>query len=533
MAEQSVDLGRGDSGTQPEEWMGLFFALMDVLPDAVVFKDAEGRYVHVNRVVAQRLGLSSPAAAAGRTDLELHGGERARLAREDETEAIATGRPVLGRHEKEAWPDGSESWVAVTTLPVYDAGRRLLGTLRVSRDTTAHRTTEKERDRIFNMLQTQKNESLGVLAGGIAHDFNNLLMGVLGNIDLALLELPSTSPVRDFLHDAAKSGRRAADLCRQMLAYAGKGRFVLQTVDLRELVGEMKHILELSISKKTVLQYDFADQVPAVEVDAAQIRQVLMNLVLNASEAIGDRGGIVSIAVGAKKCDAAHLASSCGHEDPRHGTYAFLEVRDTGCGMDEDTKARMFEPFFTRKFMGRGLGLSAVQGIVRSHRGAIEVRSEPGAGATLRVLLPATDLAGERRATGMETAGRTGAGIILFADDEEAARVVGARMLGRMGYRVIMAADGAEAVDLFRQAETLRGERLVCVILDLTMPRMDGEEAFREIRRIRADVPVILSSGYDEKDVTERFAGKGLSGFVQKPYEVKDLAARLQGVLGT
>jgi PAS domain S-box-containing protein len=245
MAEQSVDLGRGDSGTQPEEWMGLFFALMDVLPDAVVFKDAEGRYVHVNRVVAQRLGLSSPAAAAGRTDLELHGGERARLAREDETEAIATGRPVLGRHEKEAWPDGSESWVAVTTLPVYDAGRRLLGTLRVSRDTTAHRTTEKERDRIFNMLQTQKNESLGVLAGGIAHDFNNLLMGVLGNIDLALLELPSTSPVRDFLHDAAKSGRRAADLCRQMLAYAGKGLsgFVQKPYEVKDLGDRLQGVL--------------------------------------------------------------------------------------------------------------------------------------------------------------------------------------------------------------------------------------------------------------------------------------------------
>ncbi len=379
--------------------------------------------------------------------------------------------------------------------------------------------------------QAQKLESLGVLAGGIAHDFNNLLVGILGNADLALLDLPPESPARQSVRDIEVAARRATELVRQMLAYSGKGRFVVEPLDLGLVVEEMLHLLEASVSKKAHLRLDLAPGLPRVEGDATQLRQVLMNLILNASDAIGDRSGVVSVRTGAMRCDRAYLDGSFMASDAPAGPYVFVEVSDTGVGMERATIERIFDPFFSTKFTGRGLGLAAVLGIVRSHRGAIKVRSELGRGTTVRVLLPP---AADERVAGSALQGETAraptarAGVVLLVDDEETVRAVGRAMLARLGFEVVAARDGREAVEVFASDP----RRFACVLLDLTMPRMDGDECFRRLRELRPEVRVVLSSGYNEQELLARFAGKGLAGFIQKPYHIDELAAALDRVLG-
>jgi len=313
-----------------------------------------------------------------------------------------------------------------------------------------------------------------------------------------------------------------------MLAYAGKGRFVVQALDLNAVIREMTHLLDVSISKKVALRYRLADNLPAVEADASQMRQVIMNLITNASEAIGERSGVISITTAAMECDREYLSEMPYAEGLEPGPYVSVEVADTGCGMDEATKARIFDPFFTTKFTGRGLGLAAVLGIVRGHRGAVKVYSEPGQGSTFKVLLPASAQPAQEESARAGTGGWKGSGKALLVDDEETVRVVGQRMLERLGFEVVCAGNGAEALAIFRE----RPGDFVCVILDLTMPHMDGEETFRELRRVRPDVCVVLSSGYNEQEVTQRFAGKGLAGFIQKPYQIDALAQALRKALG-
>ncbi len=398
------------------------------------------------------------------------------------------------------------------------------------RDIGERKKAEEERRTIDAQIQqTQKLESLGVLAGGIAHDFNNLLMAILGNIDLALLDMSPASPSRSNLQEAAKASQRAADLCRQMLAYSGKGRFISEILNLNDVVEDMKHMLEVSVSKKAMVRYHFAPGLPAIEADATQMRQIIMNLVINASDAINEKSGIISISTGAMECDREFLAGSWLNEDLPAGTYVYIEVADTGCGMDMAMLPKIFDPFFTTKFTGRGLGLAAVLGIVRSHKGAIRLFSERGRGTTFKILFPAVEASAEPQpgGRGIEEGWR-GSGTVLLVDDEETIRSLGKRMLERFGLTVLTASNGREALDIFRE----RSADIACVILDLTMPHMDGEEAFHELRKIRNDVPVIMSSGYNEQEITHRFTGKGPDGFMQKPYKMDILAGKLKEILG-
>ncbi len=396
-------------------------------------------------------------------------------------------------------------------------------------DISDRKRAEKEKIDLERQIQhVQKLESLGVLAGGIAHDFNNLLMGILGNADLALLELPLTSPARQHIAAIEEASRRAAELCRQMLAYSGKGRFVIQKLDLSELVREMIQMLQVSISKKAVLKFNLAENLPPVEADATQLRQVIMNLVINASEAIGSKSGVISITTGAMECDRKYLTETYVDEGLPEGLYVYMEVADTGCGMDEDTKARIFDPFFTTKFTGRGLGMAAVLGIVRGHGGSIKVYSEPGRGSTIKVLFPAAEgLPDEIEHQNDSTGEWRGSGTVLLVDDEDTVLAVGKQMLEHIGFSVITVKDGLEALKVFKQ----KSKEIQCIILDLTMPRMDGEQAFRELRRINPDTPVIMSSGYNEQEVTQRFSGKKLTGFIQKPYNLNELKEILQKAL--
>jgi CheY-like chemotaxis protein len=374
------------------------------------------------------------------------------------------------------------------------------------------------------VLHSQKLESLGVLAGGVAHDFNNLLTGVLGSASLALELLPENEPVCQLIKHIERAGHHAADLTRQMLAYSGRGCFEVVAVNLPKLVQDMAELLKASISKKVALEFNLAKDPPLIEADATQLRQLVMNLVMNAAEAIGDTAGSVTVRTGVVDADRAVLAAVLHEEDATEGLYVFVEVADTGCGMDAEIQAKMFDPFFTTKFTGRGLGLAAVQGIVRGHRGALQVRSTPGQGTCFRVLFPASKqppvhhVAEEPiSATPYQT------GTVLVVDDEDLVRSVSRQILERAGFKVLTADGGRAALEAFREHH----EQIDAVLLDLTMPDLGGEEVYREMRGIRPTVPVVILSGYNEEHVTERFAGIGPVEFLAKPYQDADLSAKV------
>ena len=401
----------------------------------------------------------------------------------------------------------------------------------VVRDITGRREEERKRLELEARIQhTQKLESLGVLAGGIAHDFNNILMTILGNADLALMSLPDSSPARSFLGEVVSAASTASDLARQMLAYSGRSDFEIRPLDLNEIVRDMTHMLEVSISKKVVLKLRLAEELPVVMADSAQIGQIIMNLITNASEAVGNKSGYISLTTGAMYCDSEYLSTTEFTGELSDDLYVYLEVADTGCGMDETVRSQVFEPFFTTKYTGRGLGLSSVLGIVRGHGGAVKVYSEPGQGTTFKVLLPACPDGGPLQGTPSQDhfgEGWKGSGLVLFADDEDTVLAVGRRMLEHMGFGVLTAEDGREALAVFRK----RRDDLVLVILDMTMPHLGGDEVYREIRRMDCDIPVIVSSGFSRKDVMHRFAGKRIDGFIQKPYRAEDLSKVIRNVL--
>ncbi|MBI1387514.1 MAG: response regulator, partial [bacterium] len=396
-------------------------------------------------------------------------------------------------------------------------------------DITKLKNAEDDRRKIeTKMLHAQKLESLGVLSGGIAHDFNNILMSILGNAGLALAETSSASPVMPYLRDIETAARRASGLTQQLLAYSGKGRFVVETLDLNEVVREMTHMLEVTISKKVKLTCNLSGENATIHADATQIRQIIMNLITNASEAIGEKSGVVCITTGVQTCDRDYLNQTFMGEEMTEGDYVNIEISDNGCGMSEETMHKMFDPFFTTKFTGRGLGMAAVQGIVRGHRGGIKVYSELGKGTTIKLLFPAVEAAAAKKHENSNANGGAPlTGCVLVVDDEESLRNVGSNMLKALGFTVLTANDGEEAIGVLQEH---KGE-ITCVLLDLTMPRMDGEETFRELRRIHKEIPVIMTSGYNEQEITQRFVGKGLSGFIQKPFSLRDLEKKMRQLL--
>jgi len=427
-------------------------------------------------------------------------------------------------------PRGGPSFpVTLTTGRIRDPKGHLVGLRWLLRDSTERVRTEVARRQWEAQLQhTQRLESLGVLAGGIAHDFNNLLTGVLGSAELALLRMPQDAPARPEVEQIVMAAHRAADLTGQMLAYSGRGTFRVQPVLLSALIREMEPLLRASLRKTCALEFHLGESLPAVEADATQLRQVLLNLVLNAGEAIGDAAGVITVRLAVRECDRAYLAGGVLDTKIPEGPYVALEVTDTGCGMSGETQARMFEPFFTTKFTGRGLGLAAVLGIVRGHHGTIRVTSEPGRGTQIEVLFPPTTrpVIAPPPPAPVPPAWR-GEGTILVVDDEAHIRAGAAQALEHAGFTVLTAADGREAVAVFRQhAEAVRA-----VLLDLTMPNMDGAATARELRQIRPDVRVVLTSGYTAEEATRQFTDRDLVGFLQKPYGLKDLIAAVRGAL--
>ncbi len=498
-------------------------ALLVAMPDLMFVVTREGVFNDFWANQPEMLALP-PESVVGSSIYDLPLGDDD-LGRMGEAIELALDEGTVSTVEYSLDLDGEERYYEARFAPY--GGDEVVS---IIRDLTAGKRAERERRLLEAQVQhTQKLESLGVLAGGIAHDFNNILMAILGNADLTLQELPLTSPVRHQVKEIETAAGRAADLARQMLAYSGRGSFQVQPMDLNGIITELTHMLEVSISKKAVMKLRLAEYLPKVMADATQIRQVLMNLITNASEALEERSGIIAIATGAMDCDETYLDGAEIRQDLEPGTYVYMEVADTGTGMDAETRKKLFDPFFTTKFTGRGLGLSAVLGIVRGHGGTIKVYSEPGSGSTFKVLFPALPGDGSPEEEGRPEPEDTwrGSGRILLADDEETVLAVGRRMLQKAGFEVEVARDGREALDIFRREP----DCFDLVVLDLTMPQLSGEEVFREMRRIRPGVSVVVSSGYNEQEVRDRFAGKGLRGFIQKPYRTSELVGVIRGVV--
>jgi len=428
--------------------------------------------------------------------------------------------------------DGEERRLLANAAPVFDSEGKIVAGVVVFSDVTEIKQAEEERRKLeIQMQHAQKLESLGVLAGGIAHDFNNLLVGVLGNADLALMKQPEASPSRRSVEEIKKAAVRASELTNQLLAYSGKGHMQIQPVALNQLVEEMAHLLEVSISKKIRRHFDFVEGLPAIEADPVQMSQVVMNFITNAAEAIGEKEGVIHVSTGIQGVDRAFLAETYMSEDLPQGRYVWLEVADTGCGMDEETREKIFDPFFTTKFTGRGLGLASVLGIVRSHKGAIEVRTKEGEGTSVKVLFKCSEVAAAEAALSKGASplqdGWKGEGTILIVDDEESVRQVASMMLQATGFSIKTASDGFEGIEIFRRHK----DEISLVLLDVTMPRIDGDEAFLAMLRIREDAKVVLWSGYDEKDAVSRCMDGKMAGYVQKPFDYLTLIGTVRQAL--
>jgi two-component system cell cycle sensor histidine kinase/response regulator CckA len=506
-------------------------ALLDNIPHMAWMKNTRGAFLAVNEAFVRACGYER-LDILGKTDRDVWPIEHAERYMADDLRVMASGAKFFV--EETIHEGGDIKWFETFKTPVHDSTGGIIGTVGLARDITERKHAEEQRRRLERRMQeTQKLESLGVLAGGIAHDFNNLLVGVLANAELVLDGLRRGEDRERSLErvtDIKNAAMHAAGLTNQMLAYSGRGRFDVRPISINEMIHGMGHLLVASISKKARVQYELDASLPAVQADVAQIRQVIMNLITNASDALEERTGTIRVSTGTQVVsDSVHHLY--GPTPLARGTYVYFEVADDGCGMTEEACERLFEPFFTTKFTGRGLGLSTVQGIVRGHGGGITLRSKPGEGTTIKVLLPC---AAERvavlephRAQPRPRAEWTGSGLVLLVDDDEQVRVVTDLLLRSLGFDVLAIATGREAlIEFDRRASEIR-----LIMLDLTMPDVSGDQVLSELRQRRADVPVLLCSGYSEDDASRRIGRQGIAGFLQKPYTLDLLKARLQDVL--
>jgi len=445
---------------------------------------------------------------------------------------LVSGEILRGQEDYFVHKDGHLVPVTCSTAPIYTDGK-IAGAALVVRDVSEQkRTDEEQREQEEALRQAQKLESIGVLAGGIAHDFNNLLTGIMGNAGMARRAVLAgrSEHAANMLQDVLKASERAADLTRQLLAYAGKGQFVIQPVDLCKLVIEVSTLIRASISKKITLVMDVPDECPAIEGDRTQLQQLVMNLVINGGEAIGDEAGALTVRLRTEHFTERRERTRTEGFPIFPGEYVRIDVIDSGSGMDGETRDRIFEPFFTTKFLGRGLGLSAALGIVRGHRGAIGVRSDPGRGTTFTVLLPV--MRDPRRAPRHSQEvypdyDHQGVGTILVVDDEPAVRDLAQSILQEAGYTVELAEDGVRAVERL----PVLGESVSLVLLDLTMPRLGGAETALELRRILPNVPIVAMSGYGDIEVMERFSGAQIDDYLPKPFSPEQLTAKVRDVL--
>jgi PAS domain S-box-containing protein len=494
-----------------------FAELVESSGDAIMSVNTEGVIESWNSGAVHLYGYTS-AEAIGRSIYMLLPQDR-----QDEESALLErmrrGERLEHFETTRVTKEGKHIRVSLSISPIRDAAGEIVGVSGIARDVTARIELEEQ------LRQSQKLESLGVLAGGVAHDFNNLLVAIMGNASLAMERLPALHPIRPLLQEAVQASERAAHLTRQLLAYAGRGRYIVEPVDLSELARESLELLRSSLPQRVEWHLELAADLPAVEADVAQMHQMVMNLVTNAAESLGENGGWVQIRTGVETVEIPKAGAILAPDRIRPGDYVWLEVRDNGCGMDEGTRARIFDPFFTTKFTGRGLGLSAVSGIVRGHAGMLDVESAPGQGSRFKFWLPAIQ-ARKPAAPRDAVNALNGCGTVLFVDDEDVVRRTAKAALERYGYTVALAEDAEQAV---RQFDLIKSEVLL-VILDMGLPGAEGPDLVRRLHAIRPRVPIVLSSGFNEVEAARQFQGQGVAGFLQKPYTAVQLAEKVKAV---
>jgi len=452
------------------------------------------------------------------------------------TEKVQTGK--IDPHNyartieiKQYHKNGTIIPVEVTAGLMIDGRGRPRGVLGISRDLSERKKVEREQREMERRLQQgHKMESLGTMAGSIAHNFNNLLMVVLGNLEIAKEDLPDDAPAANNIQRAINASQRAADLSSMMLTYVGQLKKESFPVDLSQLVTAELEKLDESKMAPLTLKLDLTDPMPLVAADTDQMRQMISGFITNAIEALEGEKGSVCISTGTMQCDSGYLSTTYLREDLPEGMYAYVSVADTGCGMDGETLGKVFDPFFSTKFTGRGLGMAAVMGIIRSHSGAVKVESEKGKGSTFTALFPIQGVSLSRATTKpVEEESTPDEKTVLLVDDEDMVTEIGCQFLERLGYRVETASSGQEAVDLLNRTPH---QSIDCILLDLTMPGMDGLETMRQIKKIRPDQKVIIVSGYTRQQIEDRFANVAPpDGFIHKPFEMKALKETLYSVM--
>jgi len=493
--------------------------VMDNIPQFIFWKDRHSVYLGCNSNFARVAGISDPADIVGKTDYDLAWQkEEADFFRECDQRVMEGNRPDYHIIEPQLLADGKHAWLDTNKIPLRDLSGKVVGILGTYEDITERKEIEKRKSELEARIQRgQKLESLGILAGGVAHDFNNLLVGILGNAGLALMDLPPDSPARMSIEYIETAAQRAAELAREMLAFSGKRKFVVQPLDLSKLVEEMAHLLKTYISQKVVLKFHMDANLPPIPGDATQIRQVVMNMIANASDAIGDNQGVITVSTGMLEANLDYLSEMYLHEDLPEGPYAYIEVSDTGCGIDSKILANIFDPTATTKSAGQGLGLASVLGIVRSHHGAVKVDTIKDNGTTFRILMPWKPQLEETThpSTAKVPADWCGQGTVLVVDDEETVLTLAQMSLKKFGYTAIVVNNGPEAIEIFREKQ----QEIIAVVLDQTMPQMDGIEVGRILKEISPSVPILLSTGYCEQDLNIESSELELAGYIHKPYK--------------
>ncbi len=495
-------------------------------PNMIFLKDLEGRYLSVNPRFCQVLGQKREDVL-GRTDEELNfPPEEVAAYREIDERVIREGRAFTCENTSVAGPVTVSS--LVHKFPLFDEHGAIRGVCGIATDITDLKRLETEQRAVERkMLEAQRLESLGVLAGGVAHDFNNLLTGVLGNTSLALADVEPGSPLEELLKDVRSAGLRAAELCSQLLDYTGKNRREAQAADLNRLIEELLPLLRHTVSKNTRLRLDQAANLPAIRVDPSQLRQVIMNLVINGSEALGERAGDVVIATSTSSQDLVWEHEALIRAEVLTPPFVLMRVTDNGQGMDEATRQRVLDPFFTTKFTGRGLGLAAVGGIVRAHGGAMRLLSQPGVGTTFELALPATADIAMETTSAAPAADWTGTGRVLVIDDEETLRRVASRALEHLGFEVDQAADGQTGWEMV----VAQPQRYAAVLLDMTMPGWGGRQVWGLLHELRPELPVILMSGYSSMLEVGNWTGERPAGVLAKPFTLEQLRQVFRTVL--
>jgi PAS domain S-box-containing protein len=511
-----------------ERWLA---TTLRSIGDGVIATDSEGRITFIN-AMAEALSGWMRGEAVGRHLSEVFAittqtgpDETFELLHRAMTEGVVI---TLGEGRCLRTRDGRLIPVDDSLAPIRDDRGFVTGCIVIFRDNTTHREAEKERRRLeAKMQEAQRLESLGVMASGIAHDFNNLLVSVTCTASLGRLQSAGNPLLSNCFSDIESAGQRAAQLCQQMLTYAGQGQVKMEELKLSDFTRETVRLLQVTIHKSTTLELDLAEGLRPIMADHSQLQQVIMNLVINGSEALDGKSGNLTVRTGSIQATKNFLSACQVGDDLKEGEYVVLEVTDTGHGMTPEVLARIFDPFFTTKFTGRGLGLAAISGIVRAHGGALWVESKPGEGTTFQALFPPVAApAGESPSVAIDPHWR-GSGLALLVDDEIAVRRAGSAALRHLGFEVEVAEDGVEALQKLSESE----KRYSVMLLDLTMPKLDGHAVYEVIRASHPLLPVLLMSGYASEQASRLFKLGGPIDFLQKPFIIRDLIGKLQLVL--